>query len=108
MSKSEGNKKGNKPGQTVQTLIAPRLDLSKKDKDSKSSEKATKVSKRTHSDVEKSDHSFDTSMDFTDLAKNLQDIKDSLKETTKKEDLTNALKDVVKQADIEEIVTTIV
>ena len=108
MSKSEGGKKGTKPVQTVQTLIAPRLDLSKKDKDTKSSEKSSKMSKRTHSDVEKSDQSFDTSTDFTDLVKNLQDIKDSLKETTKKEDLTNALKDVVKQADIEEIVTNIV
>ena len=99
---------GQKPVQTVQTLIAPRKDLAKKDKDKdKTSEKSAKQ-KRTHSDVEKSDNSLDISVDFIELTKDLQDIKKAVKGNIKKEDLTNALKDIVRQSDIEEIVTNIV
>ncbi|CAG2230463.1 unnamed protein product [Mytilus edulis] len=91
---------------TVQTLIAPRRDLTNKEnkenKDHKegkvkSGEKASKQAKRTLSDVEKSeesDNSMNLSSDFSD--------------NIKKDDLTKALENLVKQSDIEQIVTNIV
>ena len=102
MSKPNGQK-------PVQTLLAPRHDLNKKDKDKqKSSEKNPKLPKRTLSDVEKSDHSMDLSLDLTEITKELQEIKGALKQNITKKDLDIALQAVVKQSDIETMVTNIV
>ncbi|CAG2196491.1 unnamed protein product [Mytilus edulis] len=105
---------------TVQTLIAPRRDLTNKEnkenKDHKegkvkSGEKASKQAKRTLSDVEKSeesDNSMNLSSDFSGISKDLGEIKSALKDNIKKDDLTKALENLVKQSDIEQIVTNIV
>ena len=84
--------------------MAPRKDLAKDSskKESKTTEKAAKITKRTHSDVESSDLSMNTSVDCSELTKDLQDIKNVMKENT------SALKEVVKKTDIEQIVTNIV
>ncbi|CAC5411792.1 unnamed protein product [Mytilus coruscus] len=105
---------------TVQTLIAPRRDLTNKEnkenKDhkegkEKSGEKASKQAKRTLSNVEKSeesDNSMNLSSDFSGISKDLGKIKSALKDNIKKDDLTKVLENLVKQSDIEQIVTNIV
>ncbi|VDI64428.1 Hypothetical predicted protein [Mytilus galloprovincialis] len=117
MPRDNLSKKLNK---TVQTLIAPRRDLTNKEKKEnkdhkegkvKSGEKASKQAKRTLSDVEKSeesDNSMNLSSDFSGISKDLGEIKSALKDNIKKDDLTKALENLVKQSDIEQIVTNIV
>jgi len=104
-----GNRPGNsqKADKTIQSLLAPKKDLITKEKPTEKSvkENPSKVAKRNHSDL---DSSSDHSMDFTNIAQDLEDIKKSLKDNIKKEDLTQAIEGIVKQSDIENIVTNIV
>ncbi|VDI04249.1 Hypothetical predicted protein [Mytilus galloprovincialis] len=97
------NKSG-KCGNTVQTLLAAKLDKVDKEK----TEKPNKQPKRTHSEVS---NESNTSVDLTgiiSIQRDIEEIKQNLEGGLKKIDLENATKDLVKSSDLEVIVTTIV
>ena len=96
-SSKSTNKDRSKTGNTVQTLLAAKVDKEK-----------PPPSKRTHSEVSNdSNCSFDLS-NLMSLQKDIEEIKSGLGGITRKEDLDKATKDLFRTSDLEAIVTVIV
>lgn len=90
----------NPAAKTVQTLLAPI-----KGDNNESSEKPSKVNKRSHSEV--SEESVE-GIDLMNIHQDLKEIKECLKGTLSKSDLENAVSSLVKQSDLTSIVSNIV
>ncbi|CAC5419331.1 unnamed protein product [Mytilus coruscus] len=95
--KSTNKRSTTKPGNSVQTLLAAKVD---KDKPS--------PKKRTHSDVSSDSNNSLDSNGIKNFQKDIDDIKSKLEGVTKREDLDRVTKDLIRATDVEEVVTVIV
>ncbi|CAC5399162.1 unnamed protein product [Mytilus coruscus] len=95
--KSTNKRSTTKPGNTVQTLLAAKVDKNK-----------PPLNKRTHSDVSnESNNSLDLS-GIMNFQKDIDEIKIKLEGVTRREDLDRVTKDMIKTSDLEQVVTLIV
>ncbi|CAG2231833.1 unnamed protein product [Mytilus edulis] len=95
--KSTNKRPTTKPVNTVQTLLAAKVDKNK-----------PPPSKRTHSDVSnESNNSLDLS-GIMNFQKDIDEIKIKLEGVTRREDLDRVTKDLIKTSDLEQVVTLIV